>query len=96
MCGAPEGALSHEADAERRLATTAAITAAVAKAENGPHPDLASRVWAFTFEIPDGTWGGYGTVVRLPDIAAFVLGEDAGALAERRLAEPRKQTRPPC
>jgi phenylpyruvate tautomerase PptA (4-oxalocrotonate tautomerase family) len=87
ICQVPEG----QYDAERRQATTAAITAAVAKAEKGTHADVASRVWVFTHEIPDGNWGGYGITVRLPDIAAFVLGEAARPIAEQRLAERRHQ-----
>jgi hypothetical protein len=45
----------------------------------------------FTFEIPAGTWGGFGQVFRLPDIAAFAAGEPARQHAEQRLAERRRQ-----
>jgi hypothetical protein len=31
-------------------------------------------VWAFPTEIPNGTWGAAGQIVRLGDIAALVLG----------------------
>ena len=40
----------------------------------------------FTIEIPDGTWGGFGRVVRLPDIAELVLGPEMRAPAEEWLA----------
>src|SRR5215207_4077015 len=52
---------------ERRAAVTAGITRAVAEAEHGawPHPEL--RVGVFTLEIPDGTWGEAGRVIRLAD-----------------------------
>jgi hypothetical protein len=44
-----------------------------------------------TYEVPDGTWGGLGQVVRLPDIAAAVAGERGREDAERRLAERRRE-----
>ena len=40
----------------------------------------------FTIEIPDGTWAGFGRVVRLPDIAELVLGPEMRAPAEEWLA----------
>lgn len=51
---------------------TPGITQAVADAEDGdwPHPEL--RVGVFTFEIPDGTWGGAGRVIPLADIYELV------------------------
>jgi phenylpyruvate tautomerase PptA (4-oxalocrotonate tautomerase family) len=35
-------------------------------------PENQFRVWCFLHEVPDGTWGGLGTVVRMQDISAFV------------------------
>jgi hypothetical protein len=35
-------------------------------------PENQFRVWCFLHEVPDGTWGGMGTVVRMQDISAFV------------------------
>ena len=94
ICQVPEG----QYNGERRAAVTAGITQAVAEAEGGawPHPEF--RVGVFTFEIPDGTWGGGGRVIRLPDIYELVWpltpgmdGEPrasaAHVLAERRRAE---------
>ena len=88
VCQVPEG----QYDEDRRQAVTAAITEAVVEAEDGAYPDPLSRVWVFTNEIPDGTWGGLGRVVRLPDIAEFVLGASGREGAEQRLAERRRQT----
>lgn len=52
------------------------MTEALVGAEGGsrPHPEMRVRV--FTFEVPDGTWGGLGgRVFTLPEIAAFVIGD---------------------
>jgi phenylpyruvate tautomerase PptA (4-oxalocrotonate tautomerase family) len=87
VCQVPEG----QYNAERRQAATAAITEAVVEAEAGAYgDDTAFRVWVFTFEVPDGTWGGAGSVVRLPDIAEFVSGPAGRAAAEEVLAERRR------
>ena len=67
------------------------ITEAVLDAEQGALDRDPSRVWVFTPEIPDGTWGGAGRIVTLADIAAFATGdvEAARAYAEERLAARR-------
>lgn len=78
----PEG----QFDPERRRHMVADITAAVARAENQPPDAVAGRVWVILLEVPDGSWGAYGRVVRLPDILAGLLGEDGPAEAMRRLA----------
>jgi hypothetical protein len=64
VCQVPEGQYNDE----RRAAVTAAMTQAVVEAEDGswPHPEL--RVAIFTNEIKDGTLGGAGRILRLPDI----------------------------
>lgn len=82
VCQVPEGRYNHE----RRQAVTAAMTQAVADAEAGSRPDLSSRVWVLTAEVPDGTWGALGRVVRLPDIYEHVAGPGTRALAQQRLA----------
>ncbi len=87
VCQVPEG----QYDAERREAVTSEMTAAVVEAEGGKWPNPEARVWVFTYEVPDGTWGGLGRVVRLPDIAEFATGEAGRAYAEQRLAERRRQ-----
>jgi phenylpyruvate tautomerase PptA (4-oxalocrotonate tautomerase family) len=92
ICQVPEGQYNDE----RRAAVTAGITAAVGEAENGvwPHPEL--RVAVFTLEIPDGTWGGAGRVIRLPDIYELVwplqpgMDGEARETAEQVLAERRQ------
>lgn len=83
----PEG----QYDEERRQAMTEEATEAVLDAEEGAHPRDPMRVWVFTQEIPEGTWGGGGRVVGLADIAAFVTGDEEGGrrYAEQRLAERR-------
>ena len=64
------------------------VTDAVLRAENGSHPYDANRVWVFTNEIPDGTWGGAGRINTLAEIVGYVMGdaEKGRAYAERILA----------
>jgi phenylpyruvate tautomerase PptA (4-oxalocrotonate tautomerase family) len=85
----PEGQFT----AERRRAIVADITEAVLDAENGAHDRDPMRVWVFTPEIPDGTWGGGGRVMMLADIVGFALGdaEKGRIYAQRILAERRGQ-----
>jgi phenylpyruvate tautomerase PptA (4-oxalocrotonate tautomerase family) len=91
IASVPEG----QYDPERRQAMVAAITDAVLDAEEGRHDRDPSRVWVFTPEIPDGTWGALGRVVTLADIATFATGDPErgreyaeGRLAARRAAVP--------
>lgn len=83
----PEG----QYDDERRAAVTKAMTDAVVKAEGGrlPHPE--ARVWVFTNEIPDGTWGGIGQIFRLGDIAELVAGPQGREEAEAKLAKRHRR-----
>jgi hypothetical protein len=87
VCQVPEGQYNDK----RRQAVTAAMTQAVADAEAGSRPDPADRVWVFTLEIPDGTWGGFGRVVRLPDIAEHVLGPEMRVPAREALAARQRR-----
>lgn len=88
VCSVPEGQYNEQ----RRAAVTAAMTQAVVEAEAGVHPDPEGRVWVFTHEVKDGTWGGMGgRVIRLPDLYAHVIGHKGPALAEQVLAERRRQ-----
>jgi phenylpyruvate tautomerase PptA (4-oxalocrotonate tautomerase family) len=87
VCQVPEG----QYDDERRAAVTADITQAVVEAEAGKWPNPEFRVWVFSFEIPDGTWGGIGKIFRLPDIAGFAAGPQASADAHERLAIRRRE-----
>jgi phenylpyruvate tautomerase PptA (4-oxalocrotonate tautomerase family) len=75
-------------DDERRSGMVAAVTDAVLDAEGGRYDRDPLRVWVFASEIPDGTWGGGGRIVRLAEIAGFVLGdaEKGRAYATQRLA----------
>jgi phenylpyruvate tautomerase PptA (4-oxalocrotonate tautomerase family) len=87
VASVPEG----QYDAERRQAMVESITESVLDAEQGAHDRDPSRVWVFTPEIPDGTWGGAGRIVTLADIAGFATGdpERGRAYAEERLAARR-------
>jgi phenylpyruvate tautomerase PptA (4-oxalocrotonate tautomerase family) len=88
ICRVPEG----QYDQERRAAVTRAMTEAVAEAEGGSWPSPEARVWVFTFEVPDGTWGGLGgRVVSLPDIAEHVVGDAGRRYGVERLAERRRE-----
>ena len=87
VCQVPEG----QYDEQRRMAVTRAMTQALVEAEGGRRPDPQGRVWVFTFEVPDGTWGGLGgRVVTLPDIAEFVIGSAGRRYGQQRLAERRR------
>lgn len=87
VASVPEG----QYDPDRRQAMVQSITEAVLDAEQGAHERNPGRVWVFTPEIPDGSWGGAGRIVTLADIAGFATGDvEAGrAYAEARLAERR-------
>lgn len=87
VCQVPEGQYNDE----RRAAVTAAMTQAVAGAEHGAWPDPERRVWVFTYEVKDGTWGGLGRVMRLPDVYEFVVGAKGRELAEQVLAARRRE-----
>lgn len=87
IASVPEG----QYDVERRQGMVHGITEAVLDAEQGAYDRDPMRVWVFTPEIPDGTWGGGGTVVTLADIATFATGdpESGRRYAEKRLASRR-------
>ena len=79
-------------DDDRRAAVVKAVTEAVLDAEEGSRARDPMRVWVFTNEIPDGTWGGGGRIHRLADIAGAVLGdrEKGRAYAEARLGSQKR------
>jgi hypothetical protein len=81
----PEG----QADDEFRISVTRDITQAVADAEGGrwPHPEF--RVWLFTWEVQDGTWGSTGRIVRRTDVIDFVAPQ-LREQAVQRLADRRR------
>ena len=79
----PEGQFDHE----RRQAITAEITEAIAKAERRSFDEVSARVWVITAEIPDGSWGARGRIVRLPDILSSLLGERGRQTALERLGK---------
>jgi phenylpyruvate tautomerase PptA (4-oxalocrotonate tautomerase family) len=85
VASVPEG----QYDPERRQAMVHSITEAVLDAEQGAYGRDPMRVWVFTPEIPDGTWGGAGRIMTLADIATFATGDPEGGrrYAEQRLAE---------
>src|SRR4029077_11855875 len=73
VASVPEG----QYDAERREAMVRTITDAVLDAEGGAYERDPARVWVFTPEIPEGTWGGMGRTVTLAAISP-VATADAG------------------
>jgi len=80
----PEG----QFDEERRREMVHSITEAVLDAEAGAYERDPMRVWVFTPEVPDGTWGGGGRIATLADIATLATGdpERGREYAEERLA----------
>ena len=84
IASVPEGQL----DNENRASMVRAVTDAVLDSEPGGRARDPFRVWVFTNQVPEGTWGGGGTIVGLADIAGFVTGDaEAGAAhAKKRLA----------
>jgi phenylpyruvate tautomerase PptA (4-oxalocrotonate tautomerase family) len=88
VASVPEG----QYDAERRQAMVEDITEAVLDAEQGAYDRDPSRVWVFTPEVPDGSWGGAGRIVTLGDIAGLAMGdlERGRAYAEQRLRARRE------
>jgi len=85
----PEG----QADEVFRTAVTRDVTQAVADAEGGrwPHPEF--RVWVFTWEVPDGTWGSTGQVTRLVDVMGYLAPELREPAVERLAARRRAEAR---
>jgi phenylpyruvate tautomerase PptA (4-oxalocrotonate tautomerase family) len=85
----PEG----QFDDERRQAMVQAVTDAVLDAEGGTDQRGRQRVWVFTNEVPDGTWGAGGNIVTLADIVGFVMGDpnQGRAYAEQRLNSRRDE-----
>ena len=83
----PEG----QYDPERRRLMTEEATEAVLDAEQGVRPRDPARVWVFTEEVPDGTWGWDARIMRLGDIAGYVMNDDERGqdYAQRRLAKRR-------
>jgi phenylpyruvate tautomerase PptA (4-oxalocrotonate tautomerase family) len=92
VASVPEG----QFNPERRQAIVEAITEAVLDAEQGAYPRDPMRVWVFTPEVPEGTWGGAGRIVGLADIVGVALGDaDAGrAYADQVFAERRGESVP--
>lgn len=86
VASVPEG----QYDAERREAMAREVTETVLDAESGAHDRDPSRVWVFTPEIPNGTWGALGRIVTLADIATFATGDPERG---RRYAEERLGSR---
>ena len=47
-------------------------------------------MWVFPTEIDDGCWGSRGVIHRVPEIQAFIAGEDQRRVGEERLARRRR------
>jgi phenylpyruvate tautomerase PptA (4-oxalocrotonate tautomerase family) len=86
VASVPEG--QYDDDARRRLVTD--VTAAVARVEGRAFGDVASRVWVFPTEVPEGDWGSRGVIRPLPDIHAFIAGEAERPVGAARLARRRR------
>lgn len=65
------------------------LTRAVAEAEGGKWRHVSQRVWVFTYQVPDGSWGGAGRTMHLRDIVDFVA-PGMGEFAEQRFAGARR------
>jgi phenylpyruvate tautomerase PptA (4-oxalocrotonate tautomerase family) len=92
----PEGQYT---DAKRKLLVKE-VTEAVVRADGGKFEDVAPRVWVFPVEMPDGQWGGRGSIQRLPQIHARLFsgepdhikaGHDTDKEALERLAMGRRE-----
>lgn len=77
IASVPEGQL----DSERRTAMVAAVTDAVLRAEPNDRPYDPTRVWVFTHQVPEGTWGWDGQILGLADIVGFVLDDPETGIA---------------
>jgi phenylpyruvate tautomerase PptA (4-oxalocrotonate tautomerase family) len=88
VASVPEGKF----DDENRNLMVSTITDAVLDAEEGSHPRDPMRVWVFTREIPEGTWGGNGRIIRLAEIVGFVRNniEEGRRYAEKIFAKRRQ------
>ena len=73
-----------------RRALVKDVTDAVARADGGKYEDVASRVWVFPTEIPDGQWGSRGVIRPLPGIQAFIAGEHEREVGVERLKRRRR------
>jgi hypothetical protein len=57
----------------------------------------AGRVWVQLRQVADGHWGGFGELVRMPDIAAYGLGvgpEDGKGLRIRAAFDAARSAEP--
>jgi phenylpyruvate tautomerase PptA (4-oxalocrotonate tautomerase family) len=86
----PQGNLN---GVERRNRLVSEVTNAVLRAEGASTDHDRRRVWVFPVEMPDGHWGGGGSIVALESLMTMIAGdpEKGRALAQRRLAESRQE-----
>jgi phenylpyruvate tautomerase PptA (4-oxalocrotonate tautomerase family) len=85
----PEGQL----DQRSRNAVVAEVTDAILDAENGAWPRDPRRVWVFPTDIPEGHWGGAGSIVPLADILSLLRHDSRQArkLAAERITASRTE-----
>lgn len=82
----PEGQYTQESMA--RLVKE--LTEAIVRADGGRFEDVAPRVWVFPTEVPDGHWGSRGVIRHLPEIQAFIAGDQDRSVGTERLARRRR------
>ncbi|MGY4155575.1 phenylpyruvate tautomerase PptA (4-oxalocrotonate tautomerase family) [Bradyrhizobium sp. USDA 4461] len=73
-----------------RKALVKDVTDAVVRASGGSFEEVAGQIWVFPTEVPDGQWGSRGVIRPLPDIQAFIAGEQERKIGEERLARRRR------
>ena len=88
-CRVPEG----QSDEQFRAAVMKDITQAVVDAEGGAWPHPEARVWVFTWEVPEGTWGAMGQAIGLRDVIGWVAPELSDMADERLAARRRDEAR---
>ncbi len=60
-------------DDGKRAEMVERVTRVLAEAEGGDRVLREPVAWVHVVELPEGTWGALGRVVRFPDIAGYVL-----------------------
>jgi phenylpyruvate tautomerase PptA (4-oxalocrotonate tautomerase family) len=89
----PEGTrgLHGPMSAPRRAEMVERATRLILKAEGMEDtPENQYRVWTFLHEVPEGTWGGMGTIFGMRDISATVRHDEAATPAAAKARQMLK------